>query len=118
MEPESLPLIIGLLVSAVVFYVVRSSKPLYQKGIGQELLVSFIAFLAVFTLLRVVFFLSMEQNLIGLLGGGFGGLVIGLLLAGSGFLDGDPPRDYWTACAVTTASFAVVGLVAGAIISI
>lgn len=115
MAPASFPWIIALIASSASILAVRGRPRPFGQGIA---LPAFVVFLIVFTLLRTIFVLDMEQIFTGIVGGGGGGLVLGLMVAAGKYLDGDAARECWTICMAITGVFALVGLTAGAIMII
>ncbi len=76
----------------------------------------FAAFI-LYALVRAIFFLNVEQLLTATLGGAAGGFILGLMMTAGQYLGGDK-EDYWTICWASTGVFALIGLIAGAIMII
>jgi len=76
----------------------------------------FAAFI-LYALVRAIFFLSVEQLVTAAAAGAAGGFILGLMMSAGQYLAGDK-EDFWTICAASTGVFAVIGLVAGAIMII
>lgn len=115
MEPESLPLLAGLVAAGVTFRVMLVHRPSHITGYKAIILASLGMLFVASGLIKTILFLSMTEIIALTLGGAFGGFVLGMGMALHSVTEGDTLKEGMTFCWASTAIFAAIGLIGGAL---